>query len=215
MVLNALKNGAGLKVKVCGITNPEDALLCINEGADALGFIFAGTSPRYITPGGAAEITEQLPPLVMKIGVFVDEDPEKINAIALQANLNAVQLHGNESPGIAKQINLPVIKAFRVKSDFDFSILRNYKGVHFLLDSYSPDRHGGTGTTFDWDTIPLGYRNSIILAGGVTAANAVEIYYKIYPAAVDVSSSLEIFPGRKDEAKVKEFFKVLKKIRNR
>jgi phosphoribosylanthranilate isomerase len=198
-----------MKVKICGITNLKDALLCQELGADALGFIFYNKSKRFISADKAAEISKNLSPFIMKVGVFVNESAEVINQITKKVKLNAVQLHGEEEPEFLKMIPLQVIKSFRINNGFDFSILHTYPNAWYLLDSFSETAYGGTGKSFNWDIIPEGIRSNIILAGGVSSVNIEEIYYKIKPAAVDVSSSLETEPGKKDIEKVKQFFKTI------
>lgn len=202
-----------MKVKICGITNAEDALLCANEGADAIGFIFVQESRRRIEPAVAARISSMLPPLIMKIGVFVNETPAEVNRIAREAGLNAVQLHGEQSPGFINEINLPVIKAFRVKEGFNFNIINRFEGCGILLDSFSPDSPGGTGIQFDSSLIPEYLRSKIIIAGGVSSINVRDIADKIKPAGIDLSSSLESAPGKKDPVKIKEFFKIIRSIK--
>src|SRR5213075_1317347 len=141
------------KVKICGITNLEDALLSIKFGADALGFNFYEKSPRYIRPEKAREITDQLPHNIFKVGVFVNKNLNEITLIAKAEGLNAIQLHGEESPEFAAELKtksgLEIIKAFRVSSDFKPGDILKYKVDAILLDAYSPNEHGGTGETFD------------------------------------------------------------------
>ncbi len=203
-----------MRVKICGITNIADALLCQTYGADAVGFIFYPQSKRYIRPGDAAKIIDALSPLIMKVGVFVNETPDHINKIALSTGLTAIQLHGDEKPEILKKLKQPLIKSFRIQNNFDFRQLTRYKGCSLLLDSYAPDDFGGTGITFNWNLIPEKLRSKIILAGGVSAENIESIYKNIKPAAVDLSSSLEQFPGKKDPDKLKEFFLKIHQLRN-
>ena len=209
-----LKNGAKLRVKICGITNIEDALLAQELGADAIGFIFYQKSKRYVSPEIAESISKILSPFLMKIGVFVNEKIEEINNISTRVKLNAVQLHGEESPEVIDKINLPVIKSFRINNEFDFSILNKYKNVSFLLDSFSKDEYGGTGKTFNWDLIPNEFKNKIILSGGISIDNVEEVIIKISPSAIDVSSSLEEYPGKKDHQKLKQFFEKVNSLRN-
>ena len=143
------------KVKICGITNLEDALVSAKFGADALGFNFYEKSPRHIAPEKAAEIIKKLPENVLKVGVFVNESLEKIAEIAIIAGLDALQLHGEETPEFARQLkqktNLEIIKAFRVSPDFAPEDVLKYETDAILLDAYSPKEHGGTGETFDWE----------------------------------------------------------------
>jgi phosphoribosylanthranilate isomerase len=199
-----------VKVKICGITNLEDALLCEKLGADALGFIFYDKSKRYLEPKTANDIIIKLSPFTLKVGVFVNETPENINVISNLAGLNLVQLHGEETPKQMAEINLPIIKAFRVSDDFNFDILNDYKNCYFLFDSYSISEYGGTGKTFNWDIIPEHLKAKIILSGGISSANIKRIINGINPYAVDVSSSVEEYPGKKSEIKLKEFFNILK-----
>jgi len=201
-----------MKVKICGITNIEDALLCYNLGTDAIGFIFYKNSKRYIEPEKAKVIIEKLPAFVLKVGVFVNESSEIINSISKEIKLNIVQLHGDESPSDITNIDLPVIKAFRVDENFDYSILSKYKNCSFLLDSFDKKEYGGTGKNFEWDRIPPELKHKIILAGGISIDNIKYIYQNIKPSAIDVSSSLEIEPGKKDGLKVKDFFNVFNNL---
>jgi len=199
-----------MKVKVCGITNIEDALIAESCGANAIGFIFYRNSKRYITPSAASEIINSLSPFTVKVGVFVDAALDEVNRIAAEIKLNAVQLHGNETPEYTGGINYPVIKGFRVKDKFNFSIIEQYGNIPVLLDAFSPSAYGGTGISFDWNIIPEGIRNRIILAGGVSINNIAHIMEFIKPAAIDISSSLEIddksLPLRKDKQKILNFF---------
>lgn len=204
-----------MKVKICGITNIEDAKLSHKFGADAIGFIFYKKSKRFIEPKDAKVIINQLPPFVFKVGVFVNESVEEINEIAKEVKLNFVQLHGEEPPEMIAQIELPVIKVFRVKDNFDFAVLSQYKNCSFLLDAFDEKEYGGTGQKFNWNKIPIELQSKIILAGGVSAENIEKIYNEIKPYAIDVSSSVEIKPGKKDEIKLKELFKKIIELRNK
>jgi phosphoribosylanthranilate isomerase len=203
-----------LKVKVCGITNQEDALMCEAYGADALGFIFYKKSKRYIEPDKANKIIRKLSPFTLKVGVFVNEAPELINKVAADIQLNTVQLHGEESPGTVNKILFPVIKSFRITETFNFSILSEYNNCGFLFDSFSANNYGGTGKSFDWMKIPGKIKNDIILSGGISANNIKYVINNIKPKAIDISSSLEKCPGKKDETKVKDFFSLLDSIRS-
>ncbi|MDR3626032.1 MAG: phosphoribosylanthranilate isomerase [Ignavibacteriaceae bacterium] len=204
-----------MKIKVCGITNLEDALLCESLGAGALGFIFYKGSKRYIEPEAAAGIINSLSPFMVKVGVFVNENTNTINQIASSIKLNAVQLHGDESPEAIKYISLPAIKSFRVDDNFDYEILKQYPGTYYLLDTYSKSGYGGTGKVFNWENIPGEYKRKIILAGGVSIDNIEEVYTKIQPPAIDLSSSLESVPGKKDKEKVIGFFKKINELKGK
>ncbi|MGQ9797959.1 MAG: phosphoribosylanthranilate isomerase [Ignavibacterium sp.] len=199
-----------MKVKICGITNLADALLCESCGADAIGFIFYVGSKRQIMPNEAAEIVKQLNPLTIKVGVFVNENPVLINQLVRDIGLNMVQLHGNETPEEISLINVPVIKAFRVNDNFDFTILHHYSNSYLLLDSYKEEEFGGTGKSFNWQLIPEQLKSKIILAGGINSDNIDLIFRQIKPQAIDVSSSLEQYPGKKDKQKVIQFFNKIK-----
>ena len=199
------------KVKICGITNLEDALLSAKFGADALGFNFYEKSPRYILPEKAREIIDQLPEQVLKVGVFVNESLDKIIKIAETAKLDAIQLHGEETPEFVREIkagtNLEIIKAFRVSPEFRPEDVLQYEVDAVLLDAYSPKEHGGTGETFDWEVAKNVQKifPKMYLAGGLTAANAKEAVKKIEPFAIDACSLLEREKGFKDLQKVEEF----------
>jgi phosphoribosylanthranilate isomerase len=202
-----------MQVKICGITNVNDALLCCRLGANALGFIFYEKSVRYISYTKATEIIKQLPPFILKVGIFVNPLIPELNKIVSCIGLNAVQLHGNEQQALIDQINYPVIKGFRVNSGFDFSNLDKYKNCSFLLDAYSPNDMGGTGKTFDWSLIPLEIKNKIILAGGISSANIEYVFNNVQPKAIDLSSSVESSPGIKDPNLLRDFFMTINKLR--
>jgi phosphoribosylanthranilate isomerase len=202
-----------MKVKICGITNLEDALLCCELGTDALGFIFYEKSKRFIDYENAKEIISKLPSFVTKVGVFVDENVDVINEASRKIGLHIAQLHGSETPSDIDRIILPVIKSLRVNKEFDFSHPFFFKHCAILLDAYSDNQFGGTGTTFDWKLIPHELKHKIILAGGISAENIEEVYANIKPQAVDLSSSVEAYPGKKDEKKLREFFNKINQIR--
>jgi len=187
--------------------------MCINEGADALGFILSDKSPRFIKTADAGSIVSRLPFFIHKVGVFVDIDAGEVNETAKRIGLNGVQLHGNELPEYISEINLPVIKSFRIKDTFDFTKFAAYNNCTFLLDNYSNQTIGGTGTSFNWNLIPVCLKPKIILAGGISASNIETILRTIKPQAVDLSSSLESVPGKKDPVKVKEFFKIYNRLK--
>jgi phosphoribosylanthranilate isomerase len=200
-----------IKVKICGITCLEDALLAVDAGADAVGFVFYEKSPRNINPMQAAEIISKLPPLIQTVGLFVNEESEKVNWTADYCGLDLVQLHGDESPEDCLEINRRVIKAFRMKNIVSIEPLRKYQAAGYLLDAWSPDAFGGTGKTFNWEMAAAARQyGRIILAGGLSADNVVEAVRTVQPYAVDVSSGVESAPGKKDRDKVKEFIKRVK-----
>ena len=206
------------KVKICGITNLEDALLSAKFGADALGLNFYEKSPRYISPEKAREIVEQLPPEVLKVGVFVNESLEKICQTAENAKLDAIQLHGEETPEFVKELkaktNLEIIKAFRVSENFKPEDVLQYAVDTVLLDAYSPEEHGGTGETFDWEIAKRAQEifPKMYLAGGLAVENVEEAIRNVSPFAVDACSCLENSKGKKDLKKVESFIHTAKKL---
>ena len=193
-------------VKICGITNLEDALRAVESGASALGFNFYSRSPRYITPQAAADIVSKLPAGVTKVGVFVNAETEETARIA---GLDVVQLHGDESPsGIPR--NLRTWKAFRVTSEFSIQSFDPWPVEAFLLDSPS-SVYGGSGNPFDWRLARAAGRK-IILAGGLDAANVRGAIEQAQPFGVDACSRLESSPGRKDHQKVSQFIQAALKV---
>ena len=192
------------RVKICGITNAEDAQVCVDAGVDALGFIFYPPSPRCVTPEQVRAIIDDLPPFVTAVGVFVDEPVSSINEIVRFCGLGMAQLHGDEFPEDCVSVEAPVIKAFRVGESLEipFSEYRPYvRG--FLLDTYVKGLPGGTGASFNWDLAREAARSErIVLAGGLTPENVVRAIETVRPHGVDVSSGVESAPGSKDAAKV-------------
>ena len=200
-----------ISVKICGITSFEDAIMAVNYGASALGFIFYEKSPRYINPEILKTWISNVPISVKKVGVFVNKDVDKVNKIAEELNLGMVQLHGDESPGYCSQMIRPVIKVFRVNNKFDSIMLKNYQVATFLFDTYNKENHGGTGESFDWQSIlQLNTETPVILSGGLNADNVLKGIEVVKPSAVDVNSGVEVAPGKKDEGKIKNLFTILK-----
>ncbi len=195
-----------VKVKICGITNLEDALMAVEAGADALGFVFFQGSSRHISPDAAAEVIRRLPPFVQTVGLFVNEEAATVNLLADRCGLDIVQLHGDESPEYCTEIRRRIIKAFRVKDGVSLDALPQYRVAACLLDTWSPAAYGGTGTTFNWDIAARAAASRrIILAGGLTPENVAEAIAAVSPCAVDVSSGVESAPGKKDAGKVSRF----------
>jgi phosphoribosylanthranilate isomerase len=200
-----------VRVKICGITNVEDALMAVEAGADALGFVFFQGSSRFISPEQAAAIIRVLPPFVQTVGLFVNEEAATVNAIADQCGLDLIQLHGEESPAFCAAIKRRVIKAFRVKDASSIDSIGDYPVAACLLDAWSPAAHGGTGTTFNWEIAArAAATHTIILAGGLTPDNVAGAVAAVRPYAVDVSSGVESAPGRKDAALVTSFIRSCK-----
>jgi phosphoribosylanthranilate isomerase len=202
-------------VKVCGLTSPVDALAAIRFGADAAGFVFFGGSPRVVEPADAAMISAQLPKTILKVGVFVDEEPERLRTIASMAQLDVVQLHGNESPEYCAALkDLRVWKAVRVGEDFDPKSLTEYHVEAFLLDTASGDAYGGTGRTFPWPkALAAKEYGKIILAGGLDGGNVADAIRAVDPWGVDASSKLESKPGVKDHERVKAYVETAKSVK--
>lgn len=205
------------RVKICGITDLEDARLAVDAGADAVGFIFFSASPRSIDEQSAGEIIKKLKPFVTTVGVFVDESVERIKEVVLSAGLNVVQLHGEETPKFVEALraalpNTRIVKTFRILELDDFSLIGTYAVDAVLLDTFHKDKHGGTGESFNWDLIlkvkmPEG--TPLILAGGLNPGNARVAADKVRPFAVDVSSGVEKEPGKKDPDLIRKFIESL------
>jgi phosphoribosylanthranilate isomerase len=205
-----------VKVKICGLTNLEDASTAARLGADYLGFILYPKSPRYVPPERAAEILKELPPSVKKVAVVVNADTRFLKEL-LKLGFDLLQLHGNESPGILKEIPPErVIKVFRVSAEAPpREELKRWEDVYaFLLDTYKKDTFGGTGETFNWEVaktlVSEGWR--IFLAGGLNPENVAEAVRCVKPFAVDVSSGVELSKGKKDLKKLEEFIKRAKSV---
>jgi len=195
-----------VRVKICGITNLEDAEAAIDFGADALGFVFFKGSPRCVTLQQAEAIICKLPPFVTTVGVFVDETPEIIRS-SINAGIDVIQLHGEERPE-ACRFSRRSLKAIRIKSIDSLEPLKTFKSVvsAFLLDAYTTDALGGTGMKFNWDiAVEAKQFGRIILAGGLTPENIADAVLHVRPYGVDVSSGVELEKGKKDHQKMKLF----------
>jgi phosphoribosylanthranilate isomerase len=197
------------RTKICGITRLEDALLAVELGADALGFNFYRPSPRYIAPDAARGIIQQLPPFVIPVGVYANEtDMNHVTAVAAEAGVGAIQLHGPQFPEIA---GLPagysLIRAVAVGKDFKAESLTTLQANAFLLDAFHPELSGGTGKRFDWQLARDANRyGAIILAGGLNPGNVGRAIQEVRPYAVDIASGVESAPGQKDPALLRAFF---------
>jgi len=201
------------RVKICGVTNLEDALFAAEAGADALGFIFYAKSPRCIALDQAREIILHLPPFVAKVGVFVNEELDRVREIMAYCHLDYAQLHGDEPPEQVAALAPRAIKAVRVRSAADIERLAHYRAVAYLLDTYHPIKHGGTGEAFDWElAVEAKSHGPIILAGGLTPDNVAAAIERVHPYAVDVSSGVEAAPGIKDRHKVRRFIMAAKGV---
>ena len=200
-----------IPVKICGITNLKDAQTAVNCGARALGFIFYDQSPRYILPEAASKIATDLKGQVSCVGVFVDATLEYIQSISEEVGLHFIQLHGNESFNYCSEVQLPVIKVFRVAPNFDVEIIKNYDVHAFLFDTHKKNKIGGTGKVFNWNVLDhLQTNTPIILSGGLRIENIENGINAVLPSAVDISSGIESKPGVKDEKKMKALFNIIK-----
>ncbi len=195
-----------LFVKICGVTNVEDARFALECGADAIGLNFYERSPRFVTMERAQEIVSKLPEHKSKIGVFVNASRKRILEVIKTVNLSAVQLVGQHGPDDLVNFESSVIKVFRVFPGFDVEVLRNYIIDAFLLDTYQDETYGGTGKTFDWNVaIKAKEYGKVILSGGLNPENIEDAVKYVQPYGVDVSSGVELRPGRKDPKKIRDF----------
>lgn len=197
------------RVKICGITNIEDAKAAISLGVDALGFIFA-KSPRKIEPERAKEIILNLPPIISIVGVFVDEKEETVKKIASHCGLNTLQFHGSETPEYCNLFDQKVIKAFRIKDEMSLKEIPRYQkwANAFLLDTYKKGIRGGTGKTFDWKlAVKSKVFGPIILSGGLRPNNVKEAILQVRPYGIDVGSGIESLPGKKDHRLLEDMIK--------
>jgi len=194
-----------MMVKVCGITNLEDALAAAQEGVSALGFVFYPRSPRYITPEAAARIVERVPAGIWRVGVFVNETPEAVRSVARSCGLDVAQLHGDETPGDVPG-GVRAWKAFRASGRLDSEVFRGFEVEAFVLDAAAAGDYGGAGRTFSWH-LAYGLKQKIVLAGGLDASNVREAIRQARPWGVDASSRLESSPGKKDHEKMRAFIR--------
>lgn len=198
-----------VRAKICGITRIEDALSAVENGADAIGLVFYGQSPRNVSISQAREIANNIPAFVSVVGLFVNAESSFINEIISKVNLDLLQFHGDETPEECASYTLPFIKAIRVKNDTnlvqyanDFSAARA-----LLLDAYTEGVAGGTGHVFDWNLIPKQLTKQVILAGGLNADNVALAIQQVSPYAVDVSGGVEASKGIKDAVKIAAFMR--------
>ncbi|MGG5253968.1 phosphoribosylanthranilate isomerase [Neobacillus sp. SM06] len=202
-----------MKVKICGITDRETALAAVEQGADALGFVFAD-SKRKVDRDTAKSIIDQLPAKIMKVGVFVNEMKEQIESTAASVGLTHIQLHGEESPAFCNSLSFPVIKALSIEKMEDFKQVNRFDCSFILLDGPKGKYRGGNGTAFDWMMAGQAELSSkkIILAGGLDETNVVSAIEQVHPYMVDVSSGVET-NGKKDLAKIKQFIEAVKAVK--
>ncbi len=196
-----------IRVKICGLTSLEDAKVAAEAGADALGFVFA-PSPRRVTPDQVRGFVNHLPPLVVKVGVFVDSTIQEVLDTLSLCGLHLAQLHGQEPPEYCQALYPWAIKSFPVKDAAFLERLPEYKAAAFLLEGHSEKGYGGTGTGFDWGlALKAKEHGRIILSGGLNPENVADAVSRVAPYAVDTSSGVEAEPGKKDPQKVQAFIR--------
>jgi len=202
------------RIKICGITNKQDAINASGLNVDMLGFVFYKESKRYVEPKTVRDIANELPPSISRVGVFVNEPKESVIEIAEDASLDMLQFHGDETPEYCHEFkdSYKVIKAFRIKDKKDLKNINAYDTDFYLLDTYSPDSLGGTGRTFNWKMMEdYEFLKPIILSGGLNPKNVAKAIREVFPYAVDVSSGIERSPGRKDAELMKKFVENVRK----
>jgi len=203
------------KIKICGITSPEDALMCVEQGVDALGLVFYPPSPRNLSVQSAQEIVDVLPPFVTVVGLFMNADEQAVHDVLKHCHLDRLQFHGNEPATFCEQFDQPYFKAIAMgdgQQDFEALTDEYAKASAFLLDSHRRDEAGGTGTVFDWLNVPEDVSKPLILAGGLTPDNVQSGINKLNPYAVDCSSGVEQKPGVKDPQKVRLFVENVRNV---
>ena len=202
------------RIKICGITRSEDALVCAQAGVDAIGLVFYPPSPRHVAAAQAAMIARALPPFVTTVGLFVNPAAEQVEAVLNEVHLDVLQFHGDEPPEFCAGFGVPYLKAIRVKAGVDLvqCAIRYQEAQGLLLDAYVEGTPGGTGQSFDWELIPAELPLPVILSGGLEPANVADAIRRVRPWAVDVSSGVEAAPGRKDYAKVIAFIRAAKAV---
>ena len=195
------------RVKICGITRPEDALVAVDLGVDALGLVFYAPSPRNVTIATAADVARQIPAFVSVVGLFVNAEPSFVEEVIANVGLSLLQFHGDETPEDCERFGLPYIKAIRVKADTNLvQYARDFTSAKaLLLDTYTEGVAGGTGQMFDWNLIPSALPKPVILAGGLLANNVAQAIRQVKPYAVDVSGGVEATKGIKDAQKIAAF----------
>jgi phosphoribosylanthranilate isomerase len=200
-----------VRIKICGITNANDALRAADLGADALGFIFYKGSKRYIEPRDAGRIISSLPPFVSSVGVFVNQSIEEIKEAARVSGIDTVQLHGDETPEFCGMLPYRLIKAVRVKDAVNIAEVELYPVRAILFDKHTDEMYGGTGSSFDWGMLEgLEISKKVILSGGLTPENVSRAVSLVKPYGVDVSTGVEDTPGKKNHTKMKKFIEAVK-----
>lgn len=204
------------RIKICGITRPEDAQAAVRLGADAIGLVFYSASPRAVTIEQAQAIVAALPPFVTTVGLFVDAPLEQVSTTLQGVPLGLLQFHGHETPDDCAAFGRPYIKAVRMRPEVDLAAeaLRYSTAQGLLLDTYQPGTPGGTGTAFDWGRVPAGLAKPVILAGGLTPQNVATAVRSVRPYAVDVSGGVEQAKGIKDAEKIAAFIREVNSVQD-
>jgi len=200
---------ARTRIKICGLRDPEHARIAAQAGADAVGLVFYGPSPRFVQVEEAAAVAAVLPPYVAAVGLFVNASEEEVRAILAKLRLDLLQFQGDEPPEFCARFGVPFVRAVRMEAGVDLvEYARRFKGARaLLLDAHVPGTPGGTGRMFDWSGIPASLPMPIILSGGLTPANVAGAIREVKPWAVDVSSGVEAARGAKDPRKIVEFIR--------
>jgi len=195
------------RVKICGITNSDDALLACDSGADAIGLVFYPPSPRFVSIEQALQVVNSLPPFISTVALFVNAQREEIEQVIDQVAIDLLQFHGDEPEAFCASFNRPYIKAVRMKDRLDlYAVQDEYASARgLLLDTYKKGIPGGTGEAFNWHKVPHDLHLPVILAGGLTADNIAAAITQVKPYAVDVSGGVEASKGKKDKRKVMQF----------
>jgi phosphoribosylanthranilate isomerase len=199
-------------IKICGLTREEDVDAAVAAGVDALGFVFYPSSPRYVSPQRAAELAQRIPPFVDVVGLFVNESPEAVHAVCAALPISLLQFHGDEDAAYCRQFARPYLRAARVRPGLDLvEFARAFPDARGLLLDAFVEGYGGGGHVFDWSLIPLDLPGFLVLSGGLTATNVGEAMRRVRPAAVDVSSGVEMGKGIKDHSKIAAFVAAVRK----
>jgi phosphoribosylanthranilate isomerase len=204
------------RIKICGITNVADGLAAAAAGADALGFVFAPESKRRLSLDAAESVARQMPPDVMRVGVFVDASEDEVFAAIQRCGLTMAQFHGAETPEFCGQFGVMTMKAFRIENAASLDPIPDYPVDAILLDSHTPGQRGGTGATFNWELAVAAkkFGKPIFLAGGLTCDNVADAIRLVRPFGVDVSSGVEISAGKKDAEKIRRFIAAVRTTEN-
>ena len=197
------------RIKICGLRDPEHARIAAQAGADAIGLVFYGPSPRYVEIAQAAAVAAALPPYVMAVGLFVNADEGEVRRVLDSVRLDLLQFQGDETPEFCEGFRVPYVRAVRMEPETDLveCASRFSRAKALLLDAHVPGQPGGTGRTFDWQVIPRGLPIPVILSGGLTVENVARAVREVKPWAVDVSSGVETGRGSKDPRKIVDFIR--------